>query len=166
MGRLLHLGAPLYLTGAYFQPCGFSKDSTPNSRRRPGGRKPAGLRRRTCIGGADGARSYPGAAATRSEEHHVRYINKSTRRPCFDIWEHVVVIRCADSLGGARNRSTPCAWWGPFADGNALDTVEPTRGPPGAVLDRELLSSREENRILLLHDGPVLLWASECGSTM
>ena len=36
-------------------------------------------------GGADGARGHPGVTAASSEEQHVRYIDKSTRRPCFDI---------------------------------------------------------------------------------
>jgi hypothetical protein len=146
VSSFLYLGALLGLKVRFFQSCRFSKDRAPNGCRRPGGRKPAGLRRRTFTGGTHGARSHPSVAAASGEEHHVRYIDESTRRPCFDIWERVLVIRCADPLGRACcSRSTTWVWWGLIADGGALDTVEPTRGSPGAVLDREVLCWSRRN---------------------
>ena len=70
----------------------------------PSGRKPAGFRRRTGTGGVDGARGHANAAAACSEEHHVRYIDESSRRPCIDIREHIVIIiECADRLGAVIN---------------------------------------------------------------
>ena len=137
---------------AYFQPCRFRKDSTPNRRRRPGSRKPARLRRRTCTGGADGARRHPSAAGTSGEEYHVWYINESTRRPRFDIRKYYSITQCANPLGGTCDRSFRWAQWGSFADtgAGAVDDVESTRGSPGAVLDRVLY--RKSRRKSNIHD--------------
>jgi hypothetical protein len=134
VSRFPYLGALLGLNMSRF-----GKDGAPNSRRGP-----AGLRRRTTTGRADGVRGNPSAAAASGEEHHVWYIDESTRRACFDIQEHIVVIECVDPFGGACNRSTRWVWWGLSGDGGAVVVVESTRRSPGAVLDRELLCSRKE----------------------
>ena len=157
MSRFPYFGAPLSLNVA------------PDSGRGPSGRKPAGFRRRTGTGGADGARCHASAAAACSEEHHVWYIDESTRRPCFDIREHIVIIiECADRLGAGAgcNRSTRWVWCGLPGDGGYLDGFESTRGSPRAVLDRELPCSHEEMEYGHFIDSPVLLPASECRCTM
>ena len=91
------------------------------------------------------------------EEHPVRHVDESARRPRFDIREHVVVAQRADSGGG-----------------DACDAfeLEPTGGSLGAVLDREvLLCSGEEMEfgfflmdLVLLSACAVAVAAASCES--
>jgi hypothetical protein len=153
VSHLPYFGQLSGLTLRIFQPCRFRKGSAPNRRRGPGFRKPARLRRRTRTGRTDGPRRHPSAAATSCEEHPVRYIGESTRRPCFDIREYIPITQWVDPLGDTCNRSFRRTRWGLSTDvGSAVDNGEPTRGSPGAVLDRELHSSHEEIEDWLLHD--------------
>ena len=130
------------------KPCRFSKDGAAYRRRRAGIRKPARLRRRTRVGGTDGACGNAGAAAASGEEHSVRYIDQSAGRPRFYFWERILVIdsECADCPGGGF-----CAryiWRCPSTDGDVVDIVEPARRSSGAVLDREhvLVITKKTNR--------------------
>jgi hypothetical protein len=119
------------------KPCSFCKDGTSNRRRGTGVRKLAGLRRRTRVGGADGARGHAGAAAAGGEEHHVRYICQSAGRPRFDIWERVLDVFGYAVDGPGTSHTIRCVWRRAFTDGGAIDIGEPEPAgrSSGAVLD-------------------------------
>lgn len=119
------------------KPRRFGKDGTANRRRRASIRKPARLRRRTRVGGAEGARGHASAAAAGGEEHHVWHIGQPTRRPRFDFRERILVVDYA-----RRPRTScfiRCIWRcrpSGTTNGGAIDIVEPTRRSSGAFLDR------------------------------
>jgi len=115
---------------------GFGKDGLANRRRRASIRKPAGLRRRTRVGGAAGACGHAGAAAAGGEEHHVRHVGQPTRRPRFDFRERVLVV---DYGHRPRTSFTRCIWRcrpSGSTDGCTTVVVEPARRSSGAFLDR------------------------------
>lgn len=128
------------------KPRSFGKDRTANRRRRASIRKPAGLRRRTRVGGAEGACGHASAAAAGGEEHHVRHVGQPTRRPRFDFRERILVIDYArrPRTSCFTRRIWRCRPSGSTNSG-AIDVVEPARRSSGAFLDRVSVSLVTKN---------------------
>lgn len=130
------------------KPRRFGKGGTADRRRRASGRKPAGLRRRTRVGGAEGARGHASAAAAGGEKHHVRHVGQPTRRPRLDFRERILVVEYAcrprtscfiQCIGRCRPSGS--------TDGVAIDVVEPARRSSWAFLEYLCFWSRKTIQI-------------------